>query len=463
VLALTNDSYINGNKLNLNGGMLNLMNGATGTVALNSLTLAAGTTTNLGIDMNLANATSDRITAATYGNAGTLNISNINLLSDRSGTTTVSVVDPALSSSVTSSVTSIMGPIYKYNFNYESSTGNMVASAPNGGDYTDYNPVALSKPVASLTGTYLQQVNTYTEALGRSEIFMSLPQNERMLMKNQNKYAYAGNDQMVFSPTMLPEAKGGLWCKQYTSFENVPLSNGPRVSSVGYGALVGGDTPLTYLGQGYDGYLTAYAGYNGSHQNYGNVGINQNGGTVGLTGTVYKGNFFAALTANVGAMLGEANAAYGNDYFNTLVAGAALKTGYNFELMRGKLILQPSLSVSYTFANTFDYTTAAGVNVTSEPLNAIQVTPGIKLIGNLKNGWQPYLATNMVWNIMDSQKIYANDVQLPQMSVDPYVEYGFGVQRRWGDRLTGFGQSMFRGGGRNGVAFQFGLRYSLGK
>jgi len=67
----------------------------------------------------------------------------------------------------------------------------------------------------------------------------------------------------------------------------------------------------------------------------------------------------------------------------------------------------------------------------------------------------------MVWSIMDSSKFYANDVQLPQLSVAPYVEYGVGLQRRWGDRFTAFGQAMARGGGRNGVALQFGLRWAI--
>jgi hypothetical protein len=49
------------------------------------------------------------------------------------------------------------------------------------------------------------------------------------------------------------------------------------------------------------------------------------------------------------------------------------------------------------------------------------------------------------------------------MSIAPYVEYGIGVQRKWGERFTGFGQTMLRGGGRNGLALQFGFRYALGK
>lgn len=69
----------------------------------------------------------------------------------------------------------------------------------------------------------------------------------------------------------------------------------------------------------------------------------------------------------------------------------------------------------------------------------------------------------MVWNIMNKTKFKANDVQLPELSVDSYVQYGLGVQKRIGENFTGFGEAMFRVGGRNGVAFNVGFRWALGK
>lgn len=463
-MTLGRESYLNGNNLNINGGSINMMNGGVGTLALNNLNLANGTTTNVGLDADLASLSADKITAASLGaGTGKLNISGVRVLNDsKTGSASLNIVSDNLKNAVQLGSSTVMAPIFKYNLAYDNTTGNLNFANAGGGSYENYNPAVLSKPISSLTGTYLNQVNVYNEALGRADIFMSLPQMDRVLMRYQNKYAYAG-DPVVFSPTFLPESSGGLWVKQYTTFENIPLNNGPNVSNVGYGVLIGGDTPLKHLRHGCDGYLTAYVGYNGSHQNYSNVGIYQNGGVLGLTGTLYKGNFFTALTANVGATNGNATNPYGNDNFTTLLAGAAWKMGYNFEMLRGKLILQPAYSMSYTFADTYNYTTASGVNITSNPLNALQIAPGVKLIGNLKDGWQPYLAANMVWNIMDGQKFYANNVELPQMTIAPYVEYGVGLQRKWGDRFTGFGQAMLRGGGRNGIALQFGFRYAIGK
>lgn len=146
-----------------------------------------------------------------------------------------------------------------------------------------------------------------------------------------------------------------------------------------------------------------------------------------------------------------------------LATGIASKTGYNFELAKGKFVIQPNYLMSYTFVNTFDYTNSQGVRIESNPLNAIQIAPGIKFIGNLKNGWQPYASVQMVWNILDKTEFKANNVSLPDMSVKPYVQYGVGVQKHIGERLTGFGQAMIRNGGRNGVALSFGFRWALGK
>ena len=99
--------------------------------------------------------------------------------------------------------------------------------------------------------------------------------------------------------------------------------------------------------------------------------------------------------------------------------------------------------------------------MSSDPLNAIQVAPVIKLIGNLKNGWQPYLSVSVVMNFLDETKFSANEVTLPEMSIKPYVLYGVGVQKRWGERFAGFIQTMFRSGGRIGVGFNLGVRWSF--
>ncbi len=158
---------------------------------------------------------------------------------------------------------------------------------------------------------------------------------------------------------------------------------------------------------------------------------------------------------------------YGNENFTMLMGGVASKTGYNFELKNGRFIIQPNLLLSYTFVNTFDYTSASNLNIMPEPLHALQVHPYVKFIQNTENGWQPYLAGGFVYNVMGQTQIrvadlYGNNVQLPALSIKPYAEYGLGIQKLWNDKYTGFMQAMARSGGRNGISFTMGFRIALG-
>ena len=117
--------------------------------------------------------------------------------------------------------------------------------------------------------------------------------------------------------------------------------------------------------------------------------------------------------------------------------------------------------MSYTFVNTFNYHTSAGVSMDSSPLHAIQLLPGVKIAANLQNGWQPYLRVAMVFNIMDDTKFQANEVSIPELSVKPYILYGAGVQKQWGERFTCFVQTLLRSGGRNGIGFSAGLKWKI--
>ena len=92
----------------------------------------------------------------------------------------------------------------------------------------------------------------------------------------------------------------------------------------------------------------------------------------------------------------------------------------------------------------------------------IQLAPGVRLIGNTKNGWQPYVGVNMVWNLMGESGGTANGVKLPSMSIKPYVQYGVGVQKRFKDHFMGFAQAMVHSGGRNGISLSGGFRWAIG-
>lgn len=483
--SLVVNSYIKNATIGVANGTLHLAEGSS--LVNSALNMASGTTLNtidgkatdfgnnitladnvkLAVDLNLSSGKADNFAGANV--EGNVTITDINKIGNTTANNiSVSLsdllgIDPSnmtISSELQNQTQTILTPI-RYLRGGISENG-MLTMAPTGNSYKDFNPAIMASPVAAQLGGYLTQLNSYDEAFRNMDMYMLMTQKQRQALKLRNKYA-AADGNLVFDPTSTHYEKKAMWFRPYATFENVPLKGGPRVSNVAYGSFFGGDSELYDLGHGWDGMFSVYAGYNGSHQAYNGIGIYQNGGTLGMTSMAYKGNFFTGLTVNAGANGGEASTAYGTDNFSMIMAGVASKTGYNWELAKGKFIIQPSYMMSYSFVNTFDYTNAAGVRMESSPLNAIQIEPGIKFIGNLKNGWQPYVGVSVVWNLMDRTNFNANNVSLPELSVKPYARYGIGLRKTWGDRFSGFLQAFFTSGGRNGVGFQAGFRLNVGK
>lgn len=471
-LKYTNDNFLSGgtNSINFNGGSLDLRNGVVSNIDLAGFTLSKSS--NLYLDADLANKTMDSFNTENISvadNFAKLHVAGFNLISDATeDKTTINFVPKETNLTGYVDYTGKQGitalsPIYKYNVDYDETNGDFnFTRFATGGGYNSYNPAVMASPVAAQLGGYLTQLNSYDEAFRNMDMYMLMTKKQREAMKLRNKYA-AADSNLIFDPTGTPYNDKAVWARPYATFENVSLKGGPKVSNVAYGSFFGGESELYDLGHGWDGMYGIYAGYNGSHQAYDGIGIYQNGGTLGLVGMAYKGNYFVGATINAGANVGEANTAYGTDNFTMLMAGIAAKTGYNVELADGKFIIQPNFQMSYSFVNTFDYTNAAGVRMDSSPLSAIQFEPGIKFIGNLKNGWQPYAGVSVVWNVMDKTNFNANNVSLPELSVKPYVRYGLGVRKTWGEVCTGFFQTYFTNGGRNGVGLQAGFRFTLGK
>lgn len=481
-LHVVKDEYLSSdgsNHLIIDKGGINTINNSVKDISIAQMELNSNV--NIAVDIDIENQTIDRFKFADRSdiitNGNKINITDVNIINSDIAITkdkyTFKFVDENINNqNLTGHVYStinkqILSPIYKYNFGYESRgiSEQFYMARANTGSYRDFNPSVLSSSVGAQVGAFLNQINSYDMSFSNMDMNMLMTQKERRAMKYKNRIAAKEGEVNLatFSPNQIPEENGGFWFRPYATFEKADLNHGPNVSTVGYGSYIGLDSNLTELRRGWEAVYTGYAGYNGSHQTYDGVSIYQNGGQLGATGILYKDKFFTGITANVGASSAEANTMYGKDNFTMLSAGIASKTGYNLEIKEGRFIIQPSWLMSYSFVNTFDYKNAIGVKINSDAIHAIQLVPGLKIIGNLENGWQPYAGIQMVWNIMDDTKFKANNVDLPQMSVKPYIQYGVGVQKRLGKRLTGFFQTMIRNGGRNGIVLSFGFRYALGK
>lgn len=337
--------------------------------------------------------------------------------------------------------------------------------------YQKAQSALLTMPTALLAGGYLNQLNSYDEAFHNSDMQMMLPYKTRIAYRYANRYAVVEDTQklpsktksaMLYSDLKHPAADKGLWVRPYVSIGSINFKNGPKVDNNMYGVFLGGDSSIRHLKRA-DFQYSAYVGYNGSNQSYGDNSVYSNGGMFGLTGSWYGEKAFASVTVNAGASNAELNTFYTKKDYPMFSTGIAAKTGYNFEFADGKFIIQPSYLMSYSFVTPFEKGSIAGMKIDSKPLNAINISPGIKFIGNLKYGWQPYAEARMVWNLLDKTDYSTTYIDVPSISIKPYAQYGVGIQKLWGKCAIGFLQFTMRSGGRNDVAFSGGLKFKIGK
>ncbi len=429
----------------------NMANGEINNINWGNLTLNGKT--KLFADVNFNTNTMDMINAASVEGNGTIYVGGFNIEGVPESTKiSIPFADNTLKNYVTYTPSTIHTPIYNYNVSYDSNNG-----------YFDFlrqgfDSSILVSPVAAQLAGYLAQIDSYKNIFANLDMVMINPQ--RVAFSRQNKIAFSNNN-FAYSPFLMPEQRNGIWFKPYSSFETVSLKNGPSVSNVSYGSMIGAESGLKKLKNDWYSIYGLYLTYNGSHQSYQGNSIYNNGGQLGIDTVFYKGNFFTAWTANVGANSAQATTNFGNENFTMLNTGIAQMTGYNWGTLKNKLIIQPSILTSYSFINTFNYKNASDVDINTEPIQALQIEPKIKLIGNFENFVQPYAFVSVVWNIIDHAKFKADDVYLSNLAIKPFVQYGVGIQKRWGERVTGFFETMLRNGGRNGVALMLGIRISI--
>ena len=471
--AAVNDSLV------LNQSTMNIGNLTTNLLHFTKFELNDGSTVNINsAAVDFTTNTMGRITADEYAQAGegtVVNLNSINVLNNIANNITM-VEIPFADESFAENVKyhgqkTVYTPVYQFGASYNYRDGDMVFVRggyfnPDTGkiEYPSnpsdaFNPSVLGSAVAAQAAAASQMNQTFNYAFQNSDNFMLMPKHVRMAEINKNKVAIAGIKDTGENIELQEQVS--TWYKPYVSFENIPLKDGPKVNSITYGSLFGFDTPIKEWKHGWARTFTGYGGYNGASIDYKNIGISQNGGVLGGTVTLYKGNFFNATTLSAGANLSDISTMYGHEDAVMLMAGVGNKTGYNLEFKDGKFIIQPNLMLAYTFINTFDYKNSAGAKIDSDPLHAIQVAPGVKFIANTKNGWQPYIAANAVMNFMDKSRVMADNVRLPEMSIKPFVQYGVGIQKVFKDNFMAFGSAMLQSGGRNGITLNLGLRWAL--
>ena len=336
--------------------------------------------------------------------------------------------------------------------------------------YKKSQEALMVMPTAIQVSGYMNQLNSYDEAFHNTDMLMMMSKKDRIAYKFANRYAFSDNSgdyghgyspTIIYSQVKRSGADCGLWVRPYVSTGSTNFKNGFKVNNTLYGVYVGGDSSMKHL-KNSDFQYSVYAGYNGSHESYGVNSSDSHGGLLGVTGTWYGENSFASLTVNAGANNAELQTQFMNRDYPMFTTGVAGKAGYNFEFADGKFIVQPSYMMSYSFVTPFEKGKVYGMKIDSKPLNVMNISPGIKLIGNFEHGWQPYAEARMVWNLFDKTDYSTALVDIPSISIKPYAQYGVGLQKLWGERSTGYIQFTMRSGGRNDIAFNAGYRYDFG-
>ena len=181
-----------------------------------------------------------------------------------------------------------------------------------------------------------------------------------------------------------PNTTNGMWIRPYYNQDKIELDNLPKVKTKTYGVLIGLDGKVIEFDNGVDAVFSAYVAYNGARMKYEDAvntqtKIDQTGANIGVMGAFYNGNFFGAVSVGVGTNKSTVKIQEGNSSFNSFIGSLALKGGYNYQPFED-FILQPNLSMIYSYINSKDYTLANGTDISSKAMNAFQIAPAVKLI-----------------------------------------------------------------------------------
>lgn len=358
--------------------------------------------------------------------------------------------------SLTATKKEVFTPIGWYQLNNHSGiTGNYTLNL------TRFNPQVYRGQVTTLA-QYMNQLAVNDMLFNHSMLLPSFKDEDIGYTGTMaNRYA-ATNP--VFAPYQYSRKDGGLWYRMYGTFETLQMSQGlSNVGNNAYGTIIGADFGLKELKNGWKFMPTAYIGYNGAHQYFAGMGAYQNGGQAGFLGTWYKDNFIIGGLIYGGVYQNSMDIAGHTDNTFNYFAGAATKAAYNWRFHRD-WVLQPNLLLSYNFFGQQNWHSDFGqMGMMSGTLNGINLAPGLNLIWE-KETFSIYATLQYMYNLNGAVDGRAGNVSLPHLYMDRgYIQYGFGVTKRFTDRCAGYFQTVFRNVGRTGVGFQLGFNILLGK
>ena len=253
------------------------------------------------------------------------------------------------------------------------------------------------------------------------------------------------------------------WVQAFGSNDDVELKHlSGKVDTQFYGLVGGIDSKRFTYSNGIHAVYGFFGAYVQGRQKLDDTKITQKSGYTGISIALRKDAAFSNFSLTAGFATNEANTTWGKDKFDTKIVSVANKTGT--DLIKGSWALTPSVLLSYTGLDTDDYTAKSGTKVNNKFMNVFTVAPELKITRDLGDGLNGYAKVSYKFFFYDNNKIEANDVLMPAMSVKPYVEYGVGVTKDWSREewspkdLATFAEINRHDGGRTGWDVNLGMK-----
>ena len=313
----------------------------------------------------------------------------------------------ALAEAIKHNSQTISTPIFNYATDYDSDSGLISVNKKQGKDQV--NPYIYSSAATAYT--------TAVIAGKTSEI----------AMENVNSPENISDESAH-------ETHNNAWFKTMAFNDNVAFKSFDTVESRTFTLAGGYNTDKLCLGK-YDGSFGVYAGYVDGKQKFTDNRIKQEGGFIGLTSEITRGNAFFLSTINGGILKNEAENMYGTDKFDTCWFGLGLKGGYNYAL-RNSWALQLNVYAGYTYVKSEDYTSKSGIKINRDSLNLLEIDPGFKLSTQFGKDWTGFIQGKYIAFINDGGATRANEFALPDIDIRNHFEYGFGIGRSFVNDLS---------------------------
>ena len=434
ILALgQNAVFFNNTEVNFSAGTtFDMKNNKIDNIIASDLNFDGAGKVNMEIDVSLRDAIADNIKGSTINAGADIEITKIKLIQEVAHTyDVVSIVmaeDALLLSalSLSDSIRQVKGDVFIYNVSY--SSGILTFG------YThDYNPAIFIAPIGMITGGYLEQLYSYEQAFRTVDDIM--------------------NSQQAL----------GLWVRPYAYSETVEVLDGLEIDNAGGGVYVGYNTTTSeFLGG--DISFSIYGAFKLSDKKYTDATINQQGGLLGVTATLVKGNFFTSLTGNLGITNehGEGTLVDVREIFMMYTRGLASKTGYRFYVSDDeKFKLVPAVVFSISDMSMAPFVNSNGVELVSSGFSPFTIEPQIRFVADFEDSWYGYAGASAFFN-NGSTSFTANGIRLPDMEVKSYLQYSVGAGKAISESVSLSAELIGRSMGRTGFGGQVNFQYKMG-